>query len=150
MADGYYYLHENKKLIYKSNTDNLLEDLLESDFVKAIWPVDSSNRSNAWTVLIEASILGALEEDILRLKDKWHCTDQDAFHFAKYSNFDIIKHSEFDWEVSNQYYSKSGVGNNSLTAMIDFCKKFSNYCQINQASKRIDNGFLQLLNGGES
>jgi hypothetical protein len=57
--EGWYYLHENHELIYKRDLPDTVADFRESDLVKGFWPMDPTNREDAWTVLIEAASAGA-------------------------------------------------------------------------------------------
>ncbi len=73
-----YYLHENGELIYKRFWP---DD--DSPFVKKIWPMDVSNRSNAWMILIEGIALGARIDRVAELAEHWHCDIKDMVEFMR-------------------------------------------------------------------
>jgi len=81
-VQGYYYLHENGDLIYKPYDEGRVADFRESPFVKAFWPLDTSDRETAWTTLVEALAAGANAGRVKELADKWSCTDKDAEVYA--------------------------------------------------------------------
>ena len=78
---GWYYLHQNGSLIYKSSTSTLLQDLRESSFVVGIWPAAPLHRENLWGILVEALAAGA-RDDVYRLAADSGCTDDDAQIYA--------------------------------------------------------------------
>jgi hypothetical protein len=45
---GWYYLHTNGSLIYKRDFDGTVADFRDSDFVRAFWPLDPSDREGPW------------------------------------------------------------------------------------------------------
>jgi len=68
--EGWYYLHTNGELIFKRELDgNTAADISESPFARAMWPVDPSNRENAWTLLVEA-LAGKRRKSTVMLR-KW-------------------------------------------------------------------------------
>jgi hypothetical protein len=71
--DGWYYLHTNGELIFK----RWFEPEADSDFVKKVWPIDVTNRANAWTILIEGLAMGARVERVAELAETWGCTTHD-------------------------------------------------------------------------
>ena len=77
MNNGVYYLHTNGSMIYKPSARDP-RDFEESDFVERWWWVDITNRGNAWQIVLEATALGANEEDIKRLADKWRLNYNDS------------------------------------------------------------------------
>jgi hypothetical protein len=83
MINGWYYLHTNGDLIYKPDSESISADLRESDFVKVLWPVDTSDRKYAWQILVEALVMGARPERVKELADLWDCTDEDAQEYAR-------------------------------------------------------------------
>jgi len=70
--DGYYYLHTNGDLIWKK-----FEPEADSPFVKKVWPMDPSDRANAWTILLEALALGASIDRARDLATHWNCDEKD-------------------------------------------------------------------------
>ena len=74
--DAHYYLHaESKDLIHK----RLPID--PSDFTEKIWSIDTTNRADAWTVVLEALALGAGSKRITELADYWGCDARDLLEF---------------------------------------------------------------------
>lgn len=73
--EHYYYLHTNGELISKRLSPD------PSDFTKKIWRIDTENRSDAWTVILESLALGAHIERIKDLASKWDCTAKDLVEF---------------------------------------------------------------------
>ena len=82
MIQGWYYLHENKELIYKNDPD-AITDIRDSDLCHSAWAWDGQ-RHTAWQILTEALSLGAKSERIKELADKWGCTNADAENYAGY------------------------------------------------------------------
>ena len=68
---GWYYLHQNKDLIYKPNPDAIV-DIRDSDLCHSAWAWDGQ-RSSVWQILVEANSLGANKERIEELSKKWVC-----------------------------------------------------------------------------
>ncbi len=124
---GYYYLHENKDLIYKSYDPHRVSDFRDSDFVIAFWPIDISNRKSAWDILVEAGAVGANKSRIEELASKWGCDDADASHYT--SEIELILKKDGDAfcahkkDFTNLQESDAGFGNTALDAMIDLCQK---------------------------
>lgn len=81
MIAGYYYLHENGDLIYKPGIEAAM-DIRDSDFAVGMWPVDPTNRSTAWNLLVEGLAAGAKSDHIRLLAAKWGCNDCDAVNYA--------------------------------------------------------------------
>lgn len=77
---GWFYLHDNRELIYKNYPD-AIQDIRESDLCKAAWAFDNT-RQTAWRILVEALTAGAKRERIFELAKKWNCTDDDAIDYA--------------------------------------------------------------------
>ena len=78
--DGIYCLHTNGSLIYKKVDPG---DLDESTLVVQWWPVDTSDRGNAWKIALEASILGADDDDLKRLAERWGLTFEDSLQMLQ-------------------------------------------------------------------
>lgn len=88
----FFYLHANGDLIYKSQAEE--RDFLESPFALAYWPVDTLNRANAWSILVEAGAMGATPEALQRLQAAWSCDDGDGLVFAGLCGLQLqINHS---------------------------------------------------------
>lgn len=76
MENGFYYLHTNGNLIWKK-----FEPEYDSPFVKAVWPVDTSDRACAWKIILEAISLDADPKRIKELVEKWNCTPRDLVEY---------------------------------------------------------------------
>ena len=75
---GWYYLHTNGDLIYKRDLDGTASDIRESTFARGLWPMDPSDRSGAWRILVESLAAEANPVRVKELADKWECNDADA------------------------------------------------------------------------
>ena len=75
---NYYYFHKNGSLIYKK-----FEPELDSPFVVKVWEADLTNRMDAWRVVLESLALGANEERITELADKWKLGFDDAIEMLR-------------------------------------------------------------------
>jgi hypothetical protein len=78
----YYYLHTNGDLIGKPaivvDSD---PSHFDSPFVKKVWCIDTTNRSDAWNLLITALANGARVDRIKELAEKWGCTPGDLVEY---------------------------------------------------------------------
>lgn len=125
MIQGWYYLHENKDLIYKGSPD-AIEDIRDSDLCHSAWPWDGE-RPTAWRILVEAKSLGVRPDRIKELADKWKCTNDDAEQYAKYVGIELgmdgnqcfARRADF----INLQESHCGFGDTNLDAMADLCKQ---------------------------
>lgn len=118
MIEGWFYLHDNKELIYKNSSDAII-DIRESDLCHSAWGWDGT-RQSAWTTLVEAHSLGANKERIKELSDKWKCDEKDAVNYAEYLGINIEEKDSKKIAYVNNYI---GEGNSYLEAMSDLCKK---------------------------
>jgi hypothetical protein len=67
MSHGYFYLHQNRRLIFKPTAVvDADPHYFDSPFVQRVWRVDSLERIVAWRVLLEALALGLEEADAFR------------------------------------------------------------------------------------
>lgn len=74
--NAHYYLHsESRDLIHK----RLPID--PSDFTEKIWSIDTSNRADAWTIILEALALDAGTKRITELAKTWECDARDLLEF---------------------------------------------------------------------
>jgi hypothetical protein len=73
---GTYYLHTNGDLIFK-----IIPPEPDSDFVVRVWPIDTDNRATAWTIILEAMVLGCRLERAKRLVEIWKCDKRDLVEF---------------------------------------------------------------------
>ena len=126
MILGYYYLHENKELIYKPGSDSIV-DIRDSDLCHSAWPIDPTNRSHAWDILVEANALGANKNRIQELAEKWGCDNEDAEHYAKYIGIEIGMDGDAYFarrlDFVNQVESPIGFGESYLEAMSELAKE---------------------------
>lgn len=118
--DGYYYLHTNGDLIFKK----VCPEIEPGGFVRMVWPVDLTDRGNAWVIVIEAGALGAKKERIEELREKWGLTDEDAFKFAEVCEMElkrdddgfVLRHPLDDIE------KPLGKGKTALDAFINYAR----------------------------
>ena len=77
----YYYLHENGDLIGKNPVAYNESDFAGNDFVTKHWYIETEDRGDAWTLVIEAFALGARIDKIKDLAVKWSLTKEDLKKF---------------------------------------------------------------------
>lgn len=122
---GWYYLHENKQLIYK-NDEFAISDIRESDLCLSAWPW-TNQRPQAWGILVEGLALGANVDRITELLLLWKCDDADAVNYAEYVGCvlgqDGDKKTAYAGDFINLQESPCGFGNTYLEAMADLCKQ---------------------------
>lgn len=123
---GWYYLHTNGDLIYKRELGGTAADIRESDFARAMWPLDPQDRETAWDIVIEASALGALPERIAKLSAQWQCDDEDADIYAQRRGVTLQMDGN-QWcatgpGFTNLQESPAGFGDTKLQAMAELCK----------------------------
>lgn len=126
---GGYYLHLNGDLIYKRDLGSTAADIRESDFARALWPVDPSSRTvfdDAWTMLVEALSAGASSGRVKELADKWGCNDDDAQIYAQHVGCSLERDGNF-WcatrlDFKNIQESPCGFGETCLEAMAELAK----------------------------
>lgn len=71
--NGWYYFHrETKDLIWKK-----FEPEIDSPFVQRVWSVDTSDRKDAWTILLEALSMGLKINRAKELAEKWKMDQKD-------------------------------------------------------------------------
>lgn len=122
---GWYYLHENKELIYKNNPD-AIQDIRESDLCHSAWAWDGQ-RQTAWQILVESLSLGAKKERVKELSETWHCDNKDAEQYADYLGLQVgmdgnayyARKSDFE----NLQESPAGFGDSYLEAMSELAKE---------------------------
>jgi len=80
----YYYLHTNGNLIYRNpavvDSD---PDYFDSPFVKKVWKINAENREDAWTMILEALVLGARIESVQNLAGIWKLTFEDSIEMIQ-------------------------------------------------------------------
>ena len=123
--NGWYYLHTNGDLIYKASPDAHV-DIRDSDFARALWPCDPSDRETAWTIVVEALAGGATPSRVKELADKWRCTDEDAKVYAERLGLRLMKDGNA-WFASRQDFqnlqeSPAGFGERAYEAIADLAK----------------------------
>lgn len=126
MIIGWYYLHENKNLIYKNYSDAIC-DIRESDLCHSAWAWDGK-RTTAWQILVESLSLGANKNRINELSELWNCNDEDAKKYAEYLGIEIGEDGSAKYAKQKNFInlqeSKCGFGNTFLEALADLCKQF--------------------------
>lgn len=121
--EGWYYLHTNGELIYKRELDGTAADIRDSDFARALWPIDPANREMAWRILIEGLAAGAKPERIAALAATWGCDDKDARIHADICGVNLFMDSN-KWCATagnfvNLAESEAGFGDTCLEAMAE-------------------------------
>ena len=125
---GYYYLHTNGDLIYRTAfVVDADPSYFDSRFVKKCWPLNTKERESAWIICIEALALGAKKERVFELKEKWNLTDDDAQEFADRVNLKISKDGN-QWcatfsDFIDLQTSQAGFGDTALEAFTDLAKQ---------------------------
>src|SRR5690606_24042457 len=124
-TQGWYYLHENKELIYKNNPD-AIADIRDSDLAISAWAWDGQ-RSTAWSILVEALSIGAKKERIKELASKWGCDNKDAEQYAEYLGIEIGMDGNAYFarrrNFINLMESPIGFGDSYLEAMANLAKE---------------------------
>lgn len=145
MNEGWYYLHINGSLIYKRELgDGTAADIRESDFARAMWPFDPSEREGAWRILVEALALGADRAQLMELASKWGCDDEDATHYAE--RVEVVLSQDGNQKCATRkdfvdlQESPAGFGDTYLDAMAELCKLLGF-----RSSKMWGAGFADLL-----
>jgi hypothetical protein len=140
---GFYYLHVNGDLIYKPGLD-AAADIRESDFARAMWPMDPEDRAGAWNIVVEGLALGANRHRVDELAAKWGCTNADALYYAEYLGFELVKDGTAWcarplWFINPQE-SPAGFGDTCLEASAGLCKELGY-----KGSKMWNHTFKSLL-----
>lgn len=123
--DGWYYLHENGDMIFKRDLDDTVADFRDSDFVKAFWPLDTTNRETAWRMLVEGLSAEAKRERVFELAQKWGCDDEDAAMYAEFIKARLTIDGNA-WMASREDFidlmqSPAGFGDTALEALAELC-----------------------------
>lgn len=122
---GWYYLHENKELIYKPNPD-AITGIRESDLCHSAWTWDGT-RQSAWAILVESLSLGAKKERIDELAKTWGCDDKDAISYAQWLGIELGEDGSSKFarcqDFINLQESPCGFGDIYLEAMSDLAKQ---------------------------
>jgi hypothetical protein len=106
---GWYYLHVGGDLIYKRELSGTVADICDSDFARALWPVDPNDREGAWSILVESLSLGAKAERVRELAEKWHCTDDDAPTYAERIGAKLERAGD-EWKAQPAGRNSSAIG----------------------------------------
>lgn len=124
-AIGWYYLHENKSLIYKNYPD-AIADIRESDLCTAAWAWDGT-RQTAWQILVESLAIGANPARVKELSETWKCNDQDAINYAEFIGLiqgqDGNQKTATKKDFINLHESPCGFGHSYLEAMSNLCSQ---------------------------
>ena len=125
---GWFYLHTNKELIYKIETDgSTAADIRESNFCHSMWPFDPNDRGGAWRILVEANSLGANSARIKELAEKWGCNDMDAQNYADRLGV-ALKMDGDKWCATPPWFdnlqeNEAGFGETCLEALSELCEQ---------------------------
>lgn len=124
---GWYYLHTSGDLIYKPDHGGTAADIRESDFARALWPVDPTDRAGAWAILVEALAAGAKPERVRGLALKWVCDDEDAGFYADRVGAKVFRDGAA-WcatrkDFVNLQESPAGFGDTALDALAALAKE---------------------------
>lgn len=130
MIEGYYYLHENKSMIFKRNLDDgTYADIIDSDFCKALWSIDPENREHAWNICVEGLASGADRKRIMELAEKWYCDEEDAQIYADRMGISLTKDGdawiatrEKDKKIKDNSVLIFGHGETVIDAMSNLIK----------------------------
>jgi hypothetical protein len=78
----YYYLHTNGDLIGKNPVAMDSDpEYFNSDFVKKVWLIDTTERLDVWTLVLEALAVGTSKSQVGELINKWDLTPKDLKMF---------------------------------------------------------------------
>lgn len=124
---GWYYLHVNGSLIYKRELGDTAADIRESDFARAMWPLDPTDREGAWRIVVEALALGADPARVAELAALWQCDDKDAPIYAERVGCNLFMDGD-KWCATDMHFidlaqSPAGFGTTALQAMAELCKE---------------------------
>ncbi len=125
---GWYYLHTNGDLIWK----RFRPEVEAGGFVRKVWKLDTSDRGNAWLIIIEAMALGARKSRTEALIAKWGLTDDDALEFVKQATskgepvFRLFRDGD-QWcatfaDFVNVQESQCGFGARAVDALADLAR----------------------------
>lgn len=129
--NGYYYLHTNGDLIYKTTLAvDSDPNYFDSPFVRKSWPINLSERATAYTLLLDAEAMGARASRIKELKAKWNITEEDTQTFADRMGF-LLSMDGDKWfarcpDFVNVQESPSGFGNTRWDALVALCREVKN------------------------
>ncbi len=124
---GWYYLHTNGELIYKRDLDGTAADIRESDFARALWPLDPTDRLGAWAIVVEALAAGANRDRVNELAVKWGCNDSDAAKAASVWGARLFMDGD-QWCATRSDFqdlatSPAGFGKTALEALAALAKE---------------------------
>jgi hypothetical protein len=126
MIEGWYYLHVNGQLLYKRELGGTVADLRDSYLVRAVWPVDPTDRAGCWRILVEAWAADANRERVTELAQKWGCDDIDAHEYASRIGAKLVLDGS-NWCATKQDFvdlqtSPAGFGATCLEALANLAK----------------------------
>jgi hypothetical protein len=125
--EGWYYLHTNGDLIYKRDLGDTAADIRESSFAKGMWPMDPSDRSGAWRIVVEAKAAGAKPERVSELAAKWGCDDDDGLIYSEHLGLRVQRDGN-QWcatrgDFDNLQESPAGFGATVLDALSELANE---------------------------
>lgn len=123
---GWYYQHENGSLIYKPGAD-AYADIQDSDFVRALWPLNPGDRATAWRIVVEAGAGGADAVRVAELANLWKCSDLDAARYAEHLGARLYMDGDA-WcatrsDFQNLQESPAGFGETAREAFAELAKE---------------------------
>lgn len=127
MIVGWYYLHQNGDLIYKTDHEGAVADIRESPFARGLWSVDPTDREGAWNIAVESLAMGARPERIKELAAKWGLTDEDAAVYAERVGAKLYRDGNA-WcatrkDFVNLQESPAGFGDTAIEALAALAKE---------------------------
>jgi hypothetical protein len=141
---GWFYLHINGTMHYKTELGDIWEDMFNSAFVRHIWPVDPTNRETGWNLFVESLALGAIAEDVHSLAEKGNFDNDDAGEYAERIGIDLAPEGSHWLATRKDFWGKNkspyGEGPTALDAMANLCKALGF-----KASKDYPTSFRALL-----
>ena len=113
-------------MIYQRELGGTAADIRESDFARALWPFDPSNRELAWRICVEGLAAGANLKRVEALALLWQCDDVDADVYARCVSCNLSRDGN-QWfatagDFKNLAESPAGFGDTKLAAMADLAR----------------------------
>lgn len=132
---GFFYLHTEGALIFKSSMSHSERDLIESPFVRCYWPFNPGKRADCWHVIIEATVAGVNPDRIRVLAELWRCDEIDVDNFAEYLGMKIVDELGY-WKVTapKTFLKRSGEGGSKILAMVALCRNLGWKCSKDRVS----------------
>lgn len=73
----------------------------DSPFVKKVWKIDTTNRADAWRLVLEAAEWGADEKELKRLYKEWTLNKVDALGLAKHTGVRVEQDENGIWRKNS-------------------------------------------------